>query len=801
MSPDLNDADLERQFRRRADSARLDSDWARVELLPAVRSGVDTSPVRVSSQPLAPLGGIAAVAAVLVLLVVALPRFVPGPQSTGDASPSPVGGPVVLSTGQFATRLAAGELVGDTVLVEGSIESGPPLPRPACLPSVESCYMGQLGGTQPPLIVSSAMVETTEDGDSHSTFEGDDFGWHFWQQPQPPVEGILALSVRSGRAVEYVGRVKAASKRLPFSADEASELDLESLTLDEIVLVDGWLTGLGGFMQCPAPQLGRFVGDLPHRDCGNSAWVTDHPERRPRDFADPAAGIQVQNHAYYDYAPEPTKFGEAVPEPRRATYALARRLEGWCASGSPPCWYWSVVARLTPVADVPSVTELPTPAAVPTEASATTAMGPIIECTEPVARIGAVVVDGAEVVESCATVEPIGDFGDRDYVVRNPSGDAMQLQIEWAGSPCHAAAGWTIMRSTTGFTLEIGRRPDGQFLGTEYQGRVLCIQPLVVHAIRLQLRDEIDEADVVFSAPSTASPLPAGPATPEPVTSRTIDCEGAQPGDVAGGMTLVDHAGLVDGCSVPDPIGGDPALIPTSDPRVLTYEWTIPCAADVSSTVLDFWSRHDATTGSSRPPYLLIATRSEPKPGSGCFDVIGRRVVQVVFNEPIAMADVEFVLVKPQGGGDIVEFDWGYFGLGLTSENAEYAAGEPIEIQAELLYDGIEPTLTLSGVTTLVNGFGIEQLDGPLVMGPGWEVPCLRHEIRSAEPLVFAYVKSAGWTQDDPNAQFYQEWMQDPQLRLPAGTWLVTAYSEFAVGSDCGGPQVTLEASIVVTVR
>jgi hypothetical protein len=266
-------------------------------------------------------------------------------------------------------------------------------------------------------------------------------------------------------------------------------------------------------------------------------------------------------------------------------------------------------------------------------------------------------------------------------------------------------------------------------------------------------------------------------------------------------MTLVDHTGLVRECSVPDPIDSDPAPISTSDPRVLTFEWTIPCASDVSSTVLDFWSLNDATTGSLRPPYLLIATRSKPKPGSGCLDMIGRRVVHVVFNEPIAMEEVELVLIDEERGRDVEEFDWGYFQLTLTSEKAEYSASEPIEIQAELLYDGTEEMLTLSGATTLVNGFGIEQLDGPLVMGPSWGEPCLRHEIRSAEPRVSPYVKSAGWSEEDPNAEFYQDWVRDPQLRLPAGTWLVKAYWEFAIGSECAVAQVNLEASIVVHVR
>lgn len=91
MSPELTDDGLERELQRRAESTRLRSDWARLELLPAVRSGVETRPQRLPSPRFAPLLGIAAVAAVLVLLVVALPRLVPGPAPTAGESSSPDG--------------------------------------------------------------------------------------------------------------------------------------------------------------------------------------------------------------------------------------------------------------------------------------------------------------------------------------------------------------------------------------------------------------------------------------------------------------------------------------------------------------------------------------------------------------------------------------------------------------------------------------------------------------------------------------------------------------------------------------
>jgi hypothetical protein len=62
------------------------------------------------------------------------------------------------------------------------------------------------------------------------------------------------------------------------------------------------------------------------------------------------------------------------------------------------------------------------------------------------------------------------------------------------------------------------------------------------------------------------------------------------------------------------------------------------------------------------------------------------------------------------------------------------------------------------------------------------------------------FEKSAGWSQDDPNADFYRDWSADPLLHLPAGTWLVTAYSNFMVGGGCSGESVELQTSIVITI-
>jgi hypothetical protein len=152
------------------------------------------------------------------------------------------------------------------------------------------------------------------------------------------------------------------------------------------------------------------------------------------------------------------------------------------------------------------------------------------------------------------------------------------------------------------------------------------------------------------------------------------------------------------------------------------------------------------------------------------------------------------------GDGVAVDTALDQFALSLSAAATQYSPDDPIGIQAQLVYDGPEPTIDLSGVFSLVNGFGMEQLDGDLAMGPGWNEPCLNHQLRAGEPLIVPYEKSAGWSQGDPNANFYRDWSADPLLHLPAGTWLVTAYSDFSVGIGCAGERVQMQAAIVITV-
>jgi hypothetical protein len=96
--------------------------------------------------------------------------------------------------------------------------------------------------------------------------------------------------------------------------------------------------------------------------------------------------------------------------------------------------------------------------------------------------------------------------------------------------------------------------------------------------------------------------------------------------------------------------------------------------------------------------------------------------------------------------------------------------------------------------------FGMEQLDGPLDMGPLMTSDCAEHRLVRGVAAGRPFVKSGGFDQGNPNAAFWKAYFADPVLRLPAGRWRIAASIELAIG-DCAEPWHRLEAAAEFEVR
>jgi hypothetical protein len=63
------------------------------------------------------------------------------------------------------------------------------------------------------------------------------------------------------------------------------------------------------------------------------------------------------------------------------------------------------------------------------------------------------------------------------------------------------------------------------------------------------------------------------------------------------------------------------------------------------------------------------------------------------------------------------------------------------------------------------------------------------------------FMKTGGFADEDRLAAFYRAYFTSPELRLPAGTWTISAVANFLGSADCDGPQHTLNASVTVVVE
>ena len=121
----------------------------------------------------------------------------------------------------------------------------------------------------------------------------------------------------------------------------------------------------------------------------------------------------------------------------------------------------------------------------------------------------------------------------------------------------------------------------------------------------------------------------------------------------------------------------------------------------------------------------------------------------------------------------------GDFEFVLTSDKRVYRPDEPILIQAQLTYRGTSDTVLIGYDTTPVSFWIFEKVFGTIKVGGLSLLTCGTQTLARNEPLVAPFQKAGHDTGDDDDR--FLAWMKDPVLRLPVGTWHITARS----GSPC----------------
>jgi hypothetical protein len=370
------------------------------------------------------------------------------------------------------------------------------------------------------------------------------------------------------------------------------------------------------------------------------------------------------------------------------------------------------------------------------------------------------------------------------------------LSLSWMGLSCLSEV-----------TVRFGRTADGLALDvTEQPADTGCDGLSVLRQLFLISTEHIDPWQVMPSLNGEPGPVTPEP-TPDTRIEREVECEyGAGPPEV----TVFDHAGLVRLCYPQEtdlfPVEDAGAINPDGDENLIWLGWMVDDICGRSPARIDIWPRTPAQVARSTDPakpYLIVIDRDTANDDPGCSPPApGARYFELWLERPVSADDVEVVLLHDGVGRDEHQTPFGELSVTIEAGPGIYLADEPIELATTLQYSGATQTLNLSGSAGGMTVTTVEQLDGDLYFGPAaWRTDCSgRWIIENGQPLEQPLGKSGTFSADDPDAAIYRAYYEHPELRLPAGTWLITAHSLFDVGNSCTDAPVRLIAAVVVRV-
>jgi hypothetical protein len=139
------------------------------------------------------------------------------------------------------------------------------------------------------------------------------------------------------------------------------------------------------------------------------------------------------------------------------------------------------------------------------------------------------------------------------------------------------------------------------------------------------------------------------------------------------------------------------------------------------------------------------------------------------------------------------------FELKLNIEKTTFAAGEPIPYSASLTYIGDEDSFTVWGGHTIV-GFQITNgLDFDMEGASTTEL--VSTKLVKDKTVVYPFVKSGGYSNDDPKADFWREFYHEKELILPPGKYLIEAVGLFSLDESVVHSHYDTSVYTMITVE
>ena len=205
-------------------------------------------------------------------------------------------------------------------------------------------------------------------------------------------------------------------------------------------------------------------------------------------------------------------------------------------------------------------------------------------------------------------------------------------------------------------------------------------------------------------------------------------------------------------------------------------------------------------------PTLVVTTNVEMADDYELAKAVIDRMMASLVLDPV-IGEVPVIPDEPTGppiAGERVtaEDADGTFRLTLAADQDRYRAGQEIDVMATLTYLGPTDAIVARGSSNPgLIGFSVASTDPPVRINTAFTTDCGPHEMTRGIPVEYPLAKSGGYSPDEPLAPFYAAYFASPELRLPAGTWTITAAGNWYIG-DCGASQLyELSASVTVVVE
>ena len=131
----------------------------------------------------------------------------------------------------------------------------------------------------------------------------------------------------------------------------------------------------------------------------------------------------------------------------------------------------------------------------------------------------------------------------------------------------------------------------------------------------------------------------------------------------------------------------------------------------------------------------------------------------------------------------------GPFRLELVLPHLDWKANEPIIGTAILGFDGSALT-TIYGSGSGVINFAYAEVGGTRKVDPVWTADCGPHALDPATPINEPLSKSGAIPNDGPDVAFLRSFLTGDGVRLPAGTWDITANAIFTGASGASGDRI-----------